>query len=448
MNQLLNNHRYCALFCLGCISALGMAPVYAWPLMFVGYIVLMFFLVKSGGNKKPALCAFLFFFGYYLTSFYWVSSSLFIDLNQWWWALPLSFIGLPLLLSLFPVFFTYLASFSPKYKWACYTTALIAADWARGTLFTGFPWNFPAHTWVHTDTVMALLPYIGLYGLNAVTITLFFLPALLSKWVKITFFVAAVVSITLIPINKVNVEFPLGNNITLVQANISQGEKWDPQYMWRNFDRYLSMSQSLNKRTDAQIIIWPETALSEQFLSYPEPKAEFLKFLKELPINSILISGYLNHENGHPINSLVAFNTRGDIIARYNKHHLVPFGEYMPFGLETVTGFSNFKNGIKPEPITISHIGLTFLPLICYEIIFPQYSQAAKNADFILNITNDAWFGKTAGPYQHFDHAIIRAIENKKAVIRISGNGISAIINPHGDVMSSSLLNKQSTIIY
>ncbi|PCI00895.1 MAG: apolipoprotein N-acyltransferase [Alphaproteobacteria bacterium] len=233
------------------------------------------------------------------------------------------------------------------------------------------------------------------------------------------------------------------DNITLIQANIKQHEKWDPKHIKGNFDRYISMSKSAIKgKTSPQTIIWPETAISQNLLSNPRVNEKLEQFLSALPPESHLITGFLNQHNGAYYNSLIVMNTSGEIVASYDKHHLVPFGEYMPFGLDTLTGFTGFSHGTPPKQMTFGE--QKFLPLMCYEVIFPPYSAQSKDSDFILNLTNDAWFGKTAGPYQHFDHARFRAAENKKPIIRLSGNGISAFIDSHGRVLSATKLNTQS----
>ncbi len=440
------------LFCMGCLSALATAPLYAWPLVMVGYSTLVIVLIQSPNWKSTFKSCFLFFFGFFIVSLYWISNSLFIDLERWWWALPFSLFGLPSLLSLFPTVIVTLASFIPRYRWIVFISALILADLARGHLFTGFPWNMPAHVWAQTDMMMEILPHIGFYGLNGLTIILFSLPALfIGFW-------ALIPLLSFLFFHPIGQEFQVNNlifkktdnqaieepyDMTMVQMNILQNEKWNPQLMWSHFSNYIDKSaQSVSGRTKPQIIIWPETALSESFLTYDQPKQKLNGFLANLPLNSYLITGYLVNNRGMATNSLAVFNRQGRVVRQYNKHHLVPFGEYMPFGLDTITGFNNFTAGSRPSPIEINDLDFSFLPLICYEIIFPSYSKMAKNNDFIINITNDAWFGKTAGPYQHFDHARFRAIENHKPVIRLSGNGISAIISPYGHVKNMSLLNK------
>jgi len=446
--QPLHNNPKTIIFCLGCLSALAMAPVYAWPLMMLGYATLTYYLINCDEWKKGSVVTFLFFFGYFLTGLYWISSSLFIDFERWWWALPFSFVGLPILLSLFPLFIVGTALFfikkhikSKLISVFFIIIAIIATDFARSFLFTGFPWNLPAHTWVNTDILMSLLPKIGFFGLNTLTILLFCLPAIFSHKIR-TYYVAALIIITFVPapITKSNY-FSAPDNIIMVQANIPQNEKWDRQFIKRNFDRYIDKSLGAIVNSKPHIIIWPETAISYYLLNHDQFRTKFQNFLADLPPESILITGVLTYnDNQDHFNSIIVYDRLGQVIARYDKHHLVPFGEYMPFGLDTITGFNNFKSGSPPEVLD-TPLG-QFIPLICYESIFSHYADYEAEERILLNLTNDAWFGHTAGPYQHFDHMIFRAMETGSLALRLSGNGISAIISPDGKTSDVTALNK------
>jgi apolipoprotein N-acyltransferase len=447
-------HPKTILFCLGCLSALAMAPVYAWPLMVIGYSTLLYYLVKTTHWKTASIYGFVFFFGYFLTSLYWISNSLFVELDRWWWALPLSFAGLPFLLSLFPTFFIGIASYAPNLKALAYILALIIADLARSHLFTGFPWNLPVHTWAHNDLIMSsnLLPNFGLYGVNSLTIIALILPyfTLVALRHKKTIGVISIILYTALFFYNASIEIAEkqtnDHNIVMIQGNIAQKDKWDTNKIWDNFDRYITMSKDAITTDEPHIIIWPETAISQYLIEMPRGHEMFSSFLSNLPQNSVLITGILTHQNNNHFNSIHVYNTQGDILGSYDKHHLVPFGEYMPFGLETITGVSGFTSGNVPNHIYIKHANFSFLPLICYESLFPHYIPSTDNSRIILNLTNDAWFGQTAGPYQHFDHMIFRAVETEKIAIRLSGNGISGYINSNGQIQSVSALNKQKTI--
>lgn len=455
VKTLLTLHPKTILFCLGCLSALAMAPVYAWPLMVIGYSTLLYYLVKTTHWKTAPIYGFVFFFGYFLTSLYWISNSLFVELDRWWWALPLSFVGLPFLLSLFPTFFIGLASYAPKFKALAYILAFIVADLARSHLFTGFPWNLPVHTWAHNDLIMSsnLLPNLGLYGVNSLTIIALALPYfafMACQYKKIIGLFTITLYASIFFYNMPIKEIEKRNSdhiIVMIQGNIAQKDKWNPDKIWDNFDRYITMSQNAIETKKPHIIIWPETAISQRLIETHRGHKIFTSFLSRLPEGSVLITGILTYHDDNHFNSIHVYDTQGTILSSYNKHHLVPFGEYMPLGLETITGFSGFTSGEVPNHINIKHLDFSFLPLICYESIFPRYSLTTNNSRIILNLTNDAWFGKTAGPYQHFDHMIFRALETEKSAIRLSGNGISGFIHGNQRILKQSTFNKQSTLI-
>jgi apolipoprotein N-acyltransferase len=363
--------------------------------------------------------------------------------------------GLPFLLSLFPTILCFLASFLlKKYRIFGFIIAIILSDITRGNLLTGFPWNLPIHGFIEIKYFMNLLPNIGFYALNSMIILLSFLPAFLwlNKSNKKALF--CILLCTLITLGFIILSKPLTaikpkieTPIIMIQANISQHEKWQPESIERNFNRYLDMTSEAIKSDRSNIIIWPETAIAQYLLAVPQFNKRFKNFLASLPEQSILVTGFLNYAYDRHYNSLAVFDKTGEIIKMYDKHHLVPFGEYMPFGLDTITGFSNFYSGEKPVPIRIDTLDFNFLPLICYESIFQKYSYQAAKADFLINITNDSWFGNTAGPYQHFDHMILRAIETQKPALRLSGNGLSGYIHTDGNVSHKTFLNEKTSII-
>lgn len=480
-NNPLINFPKTSLFCLGCLSALAMAPVYLWPLMVLAYTALTYTLIRVISVKAAFLYTWVFFFGYFSASLYWVSHALTVDIALWWWALPLSFFGLPFLLSLFPAICVSVAKgLQNIFGLPALLTAiliisgLIGADYARSTLFTGFPWNLPAHTWAKTPQIMALLPYIGLFGLNALTIAFFAITAvIITMWQMTGRIIASIAFLifiggfvvywsfaaSLLPALTHNSSLDDMNDryqVHMIQANISQETKWDPKYVWKNFQTYLAMTRDVvDPNGKPALIIWPETATSANFLSYPEANSEFQSFLTSLPIGSILITGFLNsnyrHEPPLHYNSVAVFDTQGNILTQYDKHHLVPFGEYIPYQslipIGTVTGFEGFQTGAKPQALPLSpSLGLNILPLICYEIIFPRYVNDKVDNGLVINTTNDAWFGKTAGAYQHFDHAVYRAKESNIPVLRLSGNGISAVIDAQGRVQKATKLNQTAQI--
>ena len=229
--------------------------------------------------------------------------------------------------------------------------------------------------------------------------------------------------------------------IHVVQPNINQAEKWQPDKMAAHFNKHLSLSVNDENSNIPSIIVWPETAVSYRLFEEPGRMSDLTTMLRTHPENSVLLTGLLrrDYQVGSYSNGLVMVERDGQVSNVYDKHHLVPFGEYIPFQewvpLTPVVQFKGFKQGEGPQTYNTPG-GHTYSPLICYEIIFPGRSLAMGDIpDFIVNVTNDAWYGLSAGPHQHFTHAIYRAIETGVPIIRAANTGISAIISPYGKVL-------------
>jgi apolipoprotein N-acyltransferase len=243
--------------------------------------------------------------------------------------------------------------------------------------------------------------------------------------------------------------------VRLVQPNIAQKMRWSHEQREENFNKVLKASQ-LNKKDLSKIthFIWSETAVP--FLLYAD-KEKFSQINKQLLQNTkTLITGQIRFdEQGYLRNSVMAFTSEGQVIDYYDKTHLVPFGEYLPYddvlskiGFRKIVPFGKgFAEGEKRKSIQMGHFP-TFLPLICYEIIFSNVTEKQKNIDFdvIVNVTNDAWFGNSIGPYQHLTHAKLRALENGVTVLRVANTGISAVINPLGIIKKSTKIDKTAII--
>ena len=234
--------------------------------------------------------------------------------------------------------------------------------------------------------------------------------------------------------------------VRIVQPSIPQNAKWNPQTFWQNLDKQVEMS---NKEGYPDIIVWSEAALTVPY--YYKPVYNTLKsvFTKE---NQILLSGGVNDnnmqgENYEIYSSLIALDDNGKLRFDYHKSHLVPFGEYIPLSkylpLQKITyGTVDYTPG-KREILYLDSLNLYIQPLVCYESIFSEEVRVINSeADLIVNITNDAWYGNSSGPYQHFEISKMRAVENGLPMIRAGNNGISAVIDPVGRVLKKLDLNQ------
>ena len=445
-------------------AALAMAPLFYWPLMIIGLGGL--YLCQKNCEKPiyAFLCGWVFGFVYFVTSLNWIGNALLVEGNEYAWAYPLAISGLPALLAFFPASACYLASkISSKiggkkiiHNLICVIILLSTMEWLRGFVFTGFPWNLYGYAWGNNLAILQILSLIGAYGLTLLTVIwgVFFGALFVSKIMPRQKFTLAallivsgvsVYSYGAIRLNKAEAMTPAENlSIKIVQPNIDQADKWKRDKMMNNYARLLSLSSfstgGETQKMDGHTtwIIWPETAISFHQLYNQYTKSLLQEMLAGYPQDVFIIGGALlrNEESDTYSNSIIILDKNAEIIARYDKSHLVPFGEYIPFQkwipIETVSGFSGFEAGQGITTLELPN-GKKISPLICYEILFPgAVVQRDNKPDFIVNVTNDAWYGRSAGPEQHLLKARFRAIEENTPVIRAANTGYSAMIDRYG----------------
>lgn len=454
---------------MGVLYTLGFAPYYLVPAALVGMTGLALIIHACRETGGAFVVGWWFGFGHFLTSLYWVGNSFSAQDQFATWMAPIAVMALVAALALYPALASAVAQ---KIGARGFGRLLVLgllfalAEWLRGNLFTGFPWNLPAYIWGWSPSLMQPVALIGTYGLSLVTLLALFSPVTLfdsnlstrSRLMAPLFSVAAFTLIGLWGMARLD-GAPSTNvggvKLRLVQANIAQIDKWDRVKARDNYLRYVDMSRERLVENDITHVIWPETAVTYLFEESDERRFLLARALGD----ASLITGSVRRERDgsgtmRPYNSLHVMAADARITATYDKVHLVPFGEYLPFrsvlsalGLNRlVPGTSDFAAG--PGPQTISVPGLpAFSPLICYEIIFPGRIIAdGPRPRWLLNITNDGWFGESNGPLQHFASARFRAIEEGLPVIRVAGTGITAVVDAHGRVKSSIALGKQGKI--
>lgn len=431
----------------GALYAFAMPPLNLWPLAFIAFASVIFLTVKAPNAFSAAFRLGLFFFVFHTIALHWISNALLVDWQAHIWLLPFSFFGLPFLLALIPFFVSYACFRVAKHHklWA-FPVVLLASEGVRAWAFTGFPWNMPAHIWQPDWPVAASASVIGMMGVSLLTCVLLFSVGLIGKWsLFLPFFFIPLLALVLIRQDVEHTTLP-DMHIIGVQPNIPQAEKWSPNLQMRNLNRRLDLSeQAIDTETMARLIIWPETALSNT----TRPLDEFQTRLRSLlGPNDVLLSGYLgyNPDTGFN-NSALLLNRDSTILAQYKKFHLVPFGETVPFSdilpIGPLVGIEGFEKGHGPDIIFLPN-GVRIQPLICYEAIFPWHTR--QDADILVNITNDAWYGNGWGPRQHLSHVAWRALETGKPLIRIAGTGISAVIDGSGEIRHSLPYNTKGVI--
>lgn len=456
-------------FVAGALATLALPPLGVFPVLVLSFPVLLWLLGGSGGPGRAFLTAWCFGFGYFVFGLYWISFALFTDFAAWWWAYPFALLGLPFLLA----FFSGMAGIAFHYCGAlgagripAFAVIWVFFEYLRGHLFTGFPWNLAGYVWADWLPMLQNAAFVGIYGLTLMTVALAALPAvlgfaeiregqarriLISGAVVFMLMLAAGMARLSGAGDAAGVSVPL--HVRIVQPNIPQTMKWDPALQAENFSRLLRLSALpvAEGMLSPDLIVWPETAAGFDLDADVQARDLMARVLSG---RGIVVTGALRFEDGRVFNSIAGVDAHGQIAGWYDKFHLVPFGEYFPFRdmisivpfAAQVSDVSDFSTG--PGPRTVRMAGLPpFSPLVCYEVIFPgAVTDRRDRPDFLLNATNDGWYGRTAGPHQHFAIARTRAVEEGLPLIRAANTGISGVIDSFGRVVASGKLGDEGVV--
>jgi len=476
LQKLTVGQRLLACIAAGALMTLALPPINLWPFMFIG-LSLFYILMQSfeGARLRTGFFAgWCFGFGYFGAGLWWIANALLVEGNDFSWVWPLAIVGLPALLAFFPAFACLPLPRFARLKTIpgllLFITLLALSEWLRGHAFTGFPWNTYGYVWSGWLSMLQSTSLGGAYALTLVTLFWACVPGFIALWPatrKQKIILGSVVIVTM-ALNSAYGLIRLHNNPTqprndvnvkVVQPDIRQNEKWDPDRAAENFTTLLELTQSQEETAPLTIVVWPETALSFRVLDFPLARQALRDTLSSYQRNVYLVTGFLRHENtddyngdGLYYNSLAVINRFTTIQATYDKSHLVPFGEYIPFenilAMTPFVPFTGFREGAGPTTLQEDSIP-PFSPLICYEVIFPGAvkSQSAQEPEWMVNVTNDAWYGDSPGPYQHFAQTRIRAIEEGLPTVRAANTGISGVIDPVGRVVSKSGVFEQSALV-
>jgi apolipoprotein N-acyltransferase len=472
--------------CLGAISVLGFAPVYAWPVLFVSFGALVWLLdgchtAHSGLGERlkcASLIGFWFGFGYFLTGLYWIAEAFLVEPWRHGWLIPFVMTAMPGGMALFFAAATALAMvlwLPGAGRVFALAIAFGLAEYARGHVLTGLPWNLVGYGLLGPASMMQLASLFGVYALNLLAVLLFASPAAIAAPEGSNLsggsggVALAALLLLLLGAGYVWGERRLahaeqtstGVRLRIVQADIDQADKWRPENSAEIFTDYLDLTKSGSGLHGIDIVIWPETAVPF-LLADSSDALEAIGAV--LPEGTSLVVGSARlvedrDEQGaltstRIYNSLLVIDDRGRVLSTYDKIHLVPFGEYLPFqdfleslGFMQLTGVrGGFSAGTGPRLLPIPGAPPAS-PLICYEIIFPDdVTETSARPGWLLNVTNDAWFGSSAGPYQHFHQAQVRAIEQGLPVARAANTGISALIDPYGRILAEINLGEKGVI--
>jgi apolipoprotein N-acyltransferase len=482
-------------FLAGASSTLALPPTDVWPLPFITFPILVWLVDGSSGRRlggalAAAAAGWSFGFGYFLAGLYWIGHAFLVDAKTFGWLLPFAVVALPAAMAVYTALGLALA----RLIWTRGATrvlalavALTVVEWLRGHLFTGFPWNAYGYALISPLWLAQGAALIGIWGLTFCAVALYAAPAVLADdrahtrrpWLPCGLGAAAIVALAIygaVRLEQTTTRFVEGVQVRIMQPNLQQDEKFNYSQKQEVMSRYLALSERGSQSTglrDVTLLIWPESAFPFFLVREPDALAQIAKLLPE---GTALITGAIRPPDTAPphgpvtsaYNSIYVIGHGGAILSVYDKVHLVPFGEYLPFqdllerlGLMQLTkvrgGFiagDHRRNQTAPG-------APNFLPLVCYEIIFPgdavprsgetgwfyrhfgrylgwpTVTGAGERPGWLLNLTNDGWFGASAGPYQHFQQARVRAIEEGLPLVRAANSGISAVIDPLGRIVKS-----------
>ncbi|WP_299676737.1 apolipoprotein N-acyltransferase [uncultured Roseobacter sp.] len=432
----------------GALGALGQAPVDQPILLLLGLSLVFLMFRRQKRTRDAALVGWSFGVGYFGVALIWILQPFQIDPERHAWMAPFALLLLSMGLALFwGAAFWVARRLSPR-TWPL-MLSWTAAELLRAYVFTGFPWASPSQALVNGAAGQALA-WVGPYGLVLWLMSLAWIlsfPAIyrrrhLMRLAQAAVLVGAALSFYLPPSAPTA---PLSPHVVrLVQPNAEQHLKWQPDFARMFFERQLEFTAAPPQAgtSTPDLTIWPETAIAWAY----EDAGPALDMITAAADGAPVALGLLRRTDAALFNSMVVLGRPGAEPQIYDKHHLVPFGEYIPFssladrlGLIGLAQVSPVGFGAGPGPRTLDFGALgRGLPLICYEAVFPHEVNAApERADFIVQITNDAWFGRDIGPQQHLAQARMRAIEQGLPLMRAANTGISAMIDPHGRILHS-----------
>jgi apolipoprotein N-acyltransferase len=476
----------------GAIGALALPPLDIYPAMIVPMTVAVWLIdgsVRDGSSRVSGLldaaaAGWWLGFGYFVAGLWWLGAAFLVEADQFAWALPLGVLGLPAVLAIFTAVGFALARLlwsSGALRVLALAVALSLSEWLRGHLFTGFPWNVYGMA-LGSDLALAqIASVIGLYGLTIVTVAVGAAPATLvdkgkgARWrfAPLTLAAAVVVGLGafgMMRLSRMPTTFVPQVKLRIMQPNMPQDDSFRSDRKDEILTRYLALSDRATSPehsgiADVTHLIWPESAFP--FILSRDPQA-LARIGQALGTRTVLITGAARVEAAgrrslpgemrvNYFNSVQVLGDGGILLDSTDKVHLVPFGEYLPFQSwlerlhlrQFVHIPGGFEQGDRLRRLSVPGLP-PVAPLVCYEAIFPGAVVPADplvdRPGLMLNVTNDGWFGQTAGPHQHFQQARLRAIEEGLPLVRAANTGISAVVDPVGRVLASLPLGVEAVL--
>lgn len=449
-------------FILGGIAVQALPPYYHWYLLFICFSVILYLIHKAQNLKQAFNYGYWYGFSFFAFGLFWVNNALLVDAPQTGWLVPIVFFASGGFFGLFIAIPSLLSKLN-KSLYAQYLSLaawIVIFEWIRSWFLTGFPWNLWGSCLAFNLPLIQTASIFGTYGLSLFLILITSAPTLwyIHPSRKTAVLSTGIVLIGscllygygLYRIQKLNDNSNSNITIRLVQPSIPQSLKWSPELSQKHFQQYINLSQS-QTLNNIDMVIWGETASPYMLDLDINARNQALNAIAD---NSYLLTGLVRYHHDYygsyqPLNSSLIINKSGQIEDFYDKSHLVPFGEYIPLreylpsSIRPITNtITNFKSGNGPKIINLPNIP-PFGIQICYEIIFPHHIIDSQNKpQWLINLTNDGWYGISSGPYQHMVSTQLRAIEEGLTIVRSANSGISGIINRYGKILSSLNLNQ------
>jgi apolipoprotein N-acyltransferase len=456
----------------GAFSALAMAPFNAWPILFVTLPVVVWQIDGAAAGRwrgvpAAALTGWWFGLGYFVPGLYWIGYAFLVDAPTFAWLMPFAILGLPAYLALFMALgFAFARLFWTRdaSRVVALAASLTISEWLRGHALTGFPWNTLGYALTEPLALAQTASLIGLWGLTFLAVAIFASPAVLidgtsrgrKPWIAPSLALVVLLAMTVfgaVRLSRQPTTLLANIRLRIMQPNLQQDARFNYAAKADVMKKYLTLSdrasgpQSTGVR-DVNILIWPESAFPFFLTREADAMAQIADLL---PKGTVLVTGSVRAPDLPPgtritraYNSIYVIDHDGSVLSVYDKLHLVPFGEFLPFqdwmekiGFEQLTKVQGgFIPGTRRRSMEIPNAP-RMLPLICYEAIFPgDVVERSDRPGWIVNLTNDGWFGISTGPYQHLQQARLRAIEQGLPLVRAANTGISAVIDPFGRVVA------------
>ncbi|MEP7030434.1 MAG: apolipoprotein N-acyltransferase [Pseudolabrys sp.] len=465
----------------GAASALAMAPFNAWPILFVTFPILIWLIDGSAagrwsGAMTAAIAGWCFGFGFFVAGLYWIGYAFLVDAKTFGWLLPVAVAGLPAYLALY----TALGLAAARLIWVRGPERLLAlaatltmTEWLRGHLLSGFPWNTFGYALTQPLVLAQSVSLVGIWTLTFLTIAICASPAVLADDGADTphpyrapllglMVLAAFTGYGAMRLWTHPTEFVSGVKLRIMQPNLQQGDKFNYASKAQVMARYLALSDRAtgpqsNGVRDVTHLIWPESAFPFFLMREPDALAQIAGLLKpgtELITGAVRPAPSASGQGTRAYNSVYVIDPDGSIRGIYDKVHLVPFGEYLPLqplleglGLRQLTKqVGGFLSGTRRRAMDLANAP-KMLPLICYEAIFPGAAVPRdERPGWLVNLTNDGWFGISTGPYQHFQQSRVLAIAEGLPLVRAANTGISAVVDPVGRIVKSLPLGVEGVL--